>query len=75
MMELERIFQYQGQDVRMILQDGEPWWVAKDVCEILGLEQVTRAMSRLDDDERGLLILTKPQITNKILEVNAVNYS
>lgn len=31
--------------------DGEPWFVAKDVCEALGLEQVSRAISRLEEDE------------------------
>lgn len=33
--------------------EGEPWFVAADVCRALGLEQVSRAMDRLDDDEKG----------------------
>ena len=32
-------------------ESGEPWFVAKDVCDALRLEQVTRAVSGLDDDE------------------------
>jgi prophage antirepressor-like protein len=40
--------------------DNEPWWVAKDVCDILGLEQVSRALDRIDQDGRGLVKITHP---------------
>lgn len=33
--------------------DGEPWFVAKDVCSILGLGDTSRAVDPLDDDEKG----------------------
>jgi hypothetical protein len=36
---------------RVILIKGRPWWVALDVCLVLGLENVSRAVDRLDDDE------------------------
>ena len=35
------------------MKDGEPWFVAKDVCEILDLEDPSMAVSRFDDDETG----------------------
>jgi prophage antirepressor-like protein len=38
--------------VRIVMRDGEPWFVAKDVCDILGLANVTRALESLDDDEK-----------------------
>ncbi|MCI9649621.1 MAG: hypothetical protein HFG11_09315 [Oscillibacter sp.] len=47
--------------------------MAADVCRALGLEQVTRAMDRLDDDERGLVKVTHPQSPTKTMNVNAVN--
>lgn len=47
-------FQYEGQQVRTILQNGAPWFVAKDVCECLELDDVRRAVERLDEDERSL---------------------
>lgn len=50
-------------------------FVAKDVCEILGLEQVSRAMDRLDEDEKGLLKVTHPQNPEKYMDVNGVNES
>lgn len=35
-------------DVRVILRDGEPWFVAKDVCDILGLGNITMALKSLE---------------------------
>ena len=59
--------------VRSVLKDGAPWFVAVDVCKALGLNQVTRAMSRLDSDEGGLLEVPHPQNTDKTIEINAVS--
>ncbi|NLG57622.1 MAG: phage antirepressor Ant [Clostridiales bacterium] len=68
------VFRHQdfGQ-IRTVLQGGAPWFVAADVCRALGLEQVSRAMDRLDPDERGLLKVTHPQSPGKTLEVNGVS--
>jgi len=68
-------FNFDGAKIRIVEKDGQPWFVAKDVCEIIGLSQVSRAMDRLDDDERGLVKVTHPQNPEKTLEVNAVNES
>ena len=38
--------------------DGEPWFVAKDVCEILGVINSRDAIARLDDDEKNTVVLT-----------------
>lgn len=59
--------------VRTLTREGEPWFVAADVCKALELGQVTRAVSRLDDDERGLFQVTHPQSPAHLIEVNAVN--
>lgn len=59
--------------IRTVLRQGEPWFVAADVCKALGLEQVTRAMDRLDEDEKGLLKVTHPQSPSKFMDVNGVN--
>lgn len=39
--------------VRIVNKDGEPWFVAADVCKALEIEKTDRALSRLDDDEKG----------------------
>jgi prophage antirepressor-like protein len=44
--------------VRVIMWDGEPWFVAKDVCDILGLGNAREALRNLDDDERGSVRIT-----------------
>ena len=44
-------FDFNGASVRVIMLDGEPWFVAKDVCDVLGLSNITEALRNLDDDE------------------------
>ena len=42
-------------NVRIILQDNEPWFVAKDVCDCLEIKNTTDTLKRLDEDERSRL--------------------
>ncbi len=54
------VFTYADQQVRTVLIDGEPWFVAADVARILGYS-ATEAMTRsMDDDEKGLQVLHTP---------------
>ncbi|MBR1487129.1 MAG: Bro-N domain-containing protein [Synergistaceae bacterium] len=50
-----QVFNYMGNnEVRVIEgQDGEFWFVAKDVCDILGLANSRDAINVLDDDEKA----------------------
>ena len=41
-------------NVRVIMRDDNPWFVAKDVCECLTIANTSDALSRLDDDEKGI---------------------
>ena len=34
------------------------WFVAKDVCDVLGLADTSRALAGLDDDEKGTHIMS-----------------
>jgi len=52
-----QIFKYNSNAVRTVLKDGEPWWVAKDICEILEIQNTTDALKRLDNDEVARLNL------------------
>lgn len=55
--------------VRVITgEDGEPWFVAKDVCDILGHSNVSVALDRLDDDERSKFNLGRQGNTNIVNE-------
>lgn len=41
-------------NVRTILIDNEPWFVAADVCRALDIGNPSKAVLRLDDDEKGI---------------------
>ncbi|MHB8308505.1 MAG: BRO-N domain-containing protein [Candidatus Desulforudaceae bacterium] len=69
MNQLQRIFTYQGTQVRTVVIDGQIWFVAKDVCDILEIINPTDAVSRLDDDERTLVSI---EGASNGLPVNAV---
>jgi len=47
--------------VRVVMRGGEPWFVAKDVCDCLELGNVSQALDGLDDDEKQQL---EANITN-----------
>ncbi|WP_052372101.1 BRO family protein [Nocardia otitidiscaviarum] len=47
-------FTYEGATVRTIVVDGEPWFVARDICNILGLPNLSMALQRLAADEKGV---------------------
>lgn len=44
-------------NVRTMMIDGDPWFIAADVCKILGLNQVTNAVKGLDEDEKALITI------------------
>lgn len=48
-------FCYQGREVRTAQKNGEPWFVAADVCKALELSNGRQAVARLDDDEKGVI--------------------
>ncbi len=45
-------FDFNGARVRTVMRDGETWFVAADVYAVLGHTDPSKAVSRLDDDER-----------------------
>lgn len=47
-------------NVRAISIDGNPWFVAADVCKALGIKHTASAMRSLDDDEKGVHSMHTP---------------
>lgn len=43
--------------VRTMMIDGSPWFLAKDVCECLDINNSRQALARLDSDEKNSVIL------------------
>ena len=68
-------FEYQHRTVRVVKDDeGNPWWVAKDVCDVLGLSNPSEAISALDDDERNTLRISEGILpTRGNPNVNVIN--
>lgn len=58
---------FEGHDLRIIERDNEPWFVAKDVCEILEIKNATQATAKLDEDERSMFNIGRQG------EVNIIN--
>jgi len=44
-------FQFESREIRVVMLDDGPWWVASDVCAVLEISNTSQALSRLDDDE------------------------
>lgn len=62
-------FDFRGASLRTLTDKaGEPWFVAKDVCDILGHSNVSMALDRLDDDERSKFNLGRQGETNIVNE-------
>lgn len=55
-----KTFDYNGNEVRTIIKNGSPWFVLKDVCDILEMDtkQIKKVADRLDDDEKGRNLIT-----------------
>lgn len=50
-------FNASNQNIRVQMKDGEPWFVAKDVCDALTIGNSRDAVNRLDDDEKAMSVL------------------
>jgi anti-repressor protein len=53
-----QLFNFGGHQLRTIDKSGEPLFIAKDVCEILGIDN--SQIRRLDEDEKGLCSIQTP---------------
>lgn len=61
-------FDFDGVNIRIFTREDQPWFVASDVCQALGLTNPSVVIANLDDDERAKLNLGRPGLTNIISE-------
>ena len=62
-------YNFKGAALRTLTDgEGEPWFVAKDVCDILEISNPSDALKRLDDDERSRFNLGRQGETNIVNE-------
>ena len=56
--EIQR-FDFKGAALRALTdENGEPWFIAKDVCDVLGLENSRKATAELDSDEKNTVTIS-----------------
>lgn len=63
-----KLFNYESKQLRTVIIDSQPWWVAKDVCDILELTNPSMCLQNLDADERSKLNLGRQGETNIVNE-------
>lgn len=64
---------WEGNPLRIIMRRGEPWWVAADVCRVLGIVNVTDALESLDDDEKTTLANSEGRAGSGAQSFNVIN--
>lgn len=65
-----QVFNFTGKDVRVVVKDGHPWWVAKDVSELLGFRMASDFTRTLDDDEKDTQIVRTPGGNQEVTIIN-----
>lgn len=66
-------FHFGDHNVRTIDKDGEVWFVANDVCEVLEIANPRNATARLDDDEKDAVQITDAM--GRAQQVTVINES
>lgn len=51
-----KIFEKLGQEVRVILVDEQPWFVAADVCRMFGIKNSSYSITAIDSDCKRFLV-------------------
>ena len=63
-----QVFSYNGNNVRTVERNGDIWFVAKDVCDVLDIQNTTQAIQNLDNDERAMFYIGRQGEANIISE-------
>lgn len=61
--------------IRTVLIDGNPWFVAKDICDALSVKNPSQSMQSLDDDERSMFNIGRSKTNGGGGLVNIINES
>lgn len=61
-------FNFNNQPVRTVQLNNQPYWVLKDVCDVLELSNPTVVANRLEDDERAKFNLGRQGVATVITE-------
>jgi anti-repressor protein len=64
------VFRFEGSQVRTVFNEGQMWWVAKDVCEVLGLKKPENSYSKIDIEDRAVTLIEGDSQRREMATVN-----
>ncbi|WP_339171517.1 BRO family protein [Anoxybacillus sp. FSL W8-1294] len=70
MNQLQQVFTYGETQIRTVVQSGEVLFVGKDVCDVLEIKNSRDALGRLDEDEKGVVLIDTPGGKQQMLCIN-----
>lgn len=71
MQSLQKVFSYKDQQVRTVIKNSEPWFVGKDVAEILGFSNSRDAIStHVFPEDKGVDIIDTPGGRQQVTIIN-----
>jgi prophage antirepressor-like protein len=63
-------FTFENHAVRAVVIENDPWFVAKDVCDVLDIKQPAKAIAVFPQSEKGVNTIPTPGGKQKMLTVN-----
>lgn len=67
-----QIFDFQENAVRVVIQDGEPRWVASDVAKVLGYRDAANMTRMLDEDEKATHNVRTSQVSAEFRRMTVI---
>jgi len=66
------IYDYNAQSIRTVNIDGQVWFIAKDVCDVLGLSDVSMSLQKLNENQK---LIQKLYVSGQNRDVWLINES
>lgn len=67
---MNQLFRFNENNLRVVMKEDKPWFVASDVCLILEIGNVSQAVQRLEQDEKGLISIDTLGGEQSVIGVN-----
>ena len=70
---LPQVFSFEGNGINILTINNESWWIAKEVCDALGIKNHRDAVKRLDDDEKDAVGISDSM--GRVQQTSVINES
>ena len=64
------LFAFEGNEVRTIQKEGEPWFAGKDVCAVFGDSNHNRSLSRVFGEDKTIIEVDTPAGIRSVTFIN-----